>query len=242
MKMARSSLERSPTASDATIAKSFSSCGSDILGSAWTDENGSFTFVPKGLPIVNGVATGTVTARAVHRPTTGSPIYGASASTSVSYSPESIYAYLTISLAEPGETSTPAFKVSGSFPSKHDVAFEYRWKLSSGSDWSTPKFLFGSLDDERNVDEEATNLYWNGAFSIPELYDVASPSAGVQIEARPLVYTKSSAIMSRRPHGPLFRRRSFARPSASRRFRLRRLLIRPTESVPFPPIRRSPER
>ena len=87
----------------------------------------------------------------------------------MNYAPASIYASSSVSLLEPGSnsstTSTPSFKVSGSYASDLSVAFEYRWKLSSSYDWSTPSFVLGALDAELNVDEEAANLYWAGTFS-----------------------------------------------------------------------------
>ncbi|MBQ4202230.1 MAG: hypothetical protein II655_00860, partial [Thermoguttaceae bacterium] len=168
------------------------SCGGVVLGSAWTDENGAFTFVPKGLSAVGGVVSGTLTARAVYRPANGSPIFGASATTTMNYAPASIYASSSVSLLEPGSnsstTSTPSFKVSGSYASDLSVAFEYRWKLSSSYDWSTPSFVLGALDAELNVDEEAANLYWAGTFTIDGLYDVTSSSASFNVQTRPLFY------------------------------------------------------
>ncbi len=168
------------------------SYGGTVLGSAWTDENGAFTFIPKGLPVVGGVVNGTLTARAVYRPTNGSTVFGTPATTTINYSPAASYANSIATLVEPGAnsstTSVPSFKVSGFYASDLDVAFEYRWKLSSRSNWSTPTFVLGTLDDELNVDEDAEKLYWNGTFSITDLYDITSPSVGVSVQTRPLFY------------------------------------------------------
>jgi len=171
------------------------SCGNEILGSAYTDENGEFTFTPYGLPIVNGVATGTVVARAVYRPEVGQPVYGTSQSITITYAPSSSSDYysLTLALADPvsgssSTTETPTVNISGSLPKDLDVNFEYRWKLANDSSWSQSQIAYGTLDDALNTDENAVNLYWNAAATIPALYQIATSPANVSFQARPVVY------------------------------------------------------
>ena len=157
-------------------------CNGTTLGSSYTDENGEFTFTPKGLPVVNGVASGTIFARAVYRPENEAPIYGASQSIAVTYAPSysSSSHPVTLSLDNPLATSStttsdPRINLSASLPKEYDVGFEYRWKLATDANWSNTQNAFSWLDDELNTDEEATNLYWNGDFTLPALYSIRGP-------------------------------------------------------------------
>ncbi|MBR2694233.1 MAG: hypothetical protein IKE69_08460, partial [Thermoguttaceae bacterium] len=135
------------------------SCGNTILGSSWTDENGCFVWTPTGLPITGGIATGTITAKAVWRPEEGLPVYGTSASLAVTYAPAESSEPLTLSLADATntagtQTGTPLITVLGTFHSEAIVRYEYQWKTSEGQ-WSTAEQSYAAAADEVNEDNEA---------------------------------------------------------------------------------------
>ena len=128
-------------------------CNGTTLGSCYTDENGEFTYTPKRLPVVNGVASGTIVARTVYRPENGAPIYGSSQSIAVTYAPDysSSSHPVTLSLDNPLATSStttsdPRIKISASTPAEYDVGFEYRWKLATDANWSNTQNAFSWLE------------------------------------------------------------------------------------------------
>ncbi|MBO7680792.1 MAG: hypothetical protein J6S75_14130, partial [Thermoguttaceae bacterium] len=165
------------------------SCGNTILGSSWTDENGCFVWTPTGLPVVGGIATGTITAKAVWRPEEGLPVYGTSASVAVTYAPAESSEPLTLSLADATntagtQTGTPLITVLGTFHSEAIVRYEYQWKTSEGQ-WSTAEQSAAAAADEVNEDNEAD---FEASLRLSGFGALSGSSSAITVRARALVY------------------------------------------------------
>ena len=165
-------------------------CGDTVLGSAWTDAFGVFTFTPKALPITNGIASGTITARAVYRPVSGNPIYGISASKAIEYAPAALTSFLNITLAQPlsaqgTTTSNPMLQVTGSFAAEKIVHFEYQWQTANGA-WSQAKRVAAFTADGQ--EETAASLLREATFRLPGLFALPSGSSTVTVRVRAVVY------------------------------------------------------
>ncbi|MDO5567296.1 MAG: PKD domain-containing protein, partial [Planctomycetia bacterium] len=134
------------------------SCDNTILGYTWTDAEGTFVYTPRSLTITNGIAAGTLSARAVLRDSSGNvAARGTAASLAVTYSPAAP-TDATITLASPDKnnsllTTEPIIALRGTWPAAANVRLEYQWKTESGS-WSSSVLLMPGLADS---DEDGTN-------------------------------------------------------------------------------------
>ncbi len=169
-------------------------CNGTSIGSATTDDDGAFTFEPSKLPINAGVASGTISARAVWRPSNGSPVYGTERSIAVTYlSPLASDNYaLNVELTDALDnqsslptTSTPAFAASCEFDVDLDVEFEYRWKIANSQTWSETACVFANAEES---EEEVDSLLFNATFYIPGLYNLTTSSTNVDLQIRPRIY------------------------------------------------------
>ena len=164
-------------------------CGNISLGSAWTDENGAFEFEPTGLLVSNGVAAGTVTAKAVYRPAQGNPVYGTAASQTITYVPPASNSKLTVSLVNPlasnsNATSSPEISVIGRFDDDKLVRYEFQWKTASGN-WSNSETVAASAVEGSEI---LDTIQQESTFRLQYLSDLTGTSNGISLRVRPLVY------------------------------------------------------
>ncbi|MGI5831248.1 MAG: polymorphic toxin-type HINT domain-containing protein [Thermoguttaceae bacterium] len=170
-------------------------CGNLSLGSAWTDETGAFEFEPTGLPVVNGVASGTVTAKAVYRPAQGNPVYGAAASQTITYIPPVSDSTLTVSLVHPlasnsNATSFPEISVISRFDDDKLVRYEFQWGISEdGEDpetWSYAETVAASTVDGSEI---LNTIQQQSTFRLQYLSDdLTGTSNDISLRVRSLVY------------------------------------------------------
>ena len=160
-------------------------CNNVAIGSTWTTETGEFSFAPQGIPVGASV----ITARAVYRPASGSPAYGASSTLELNYAPTVVGGVVTTALVAPEEpsttTATPTLQTSGVFSSDLDVVFEYRWKLADSPNWSTPSKVPTTLSAAGSDGSDQVERL--GAFCLDELYTSTS-SVAVNVQTRAAFY------------------------------------------------------
>ena len=234
---------------DAGIGANFAevefSCGNVVLGSTYADENGEFSFKPTNLPINDGVASGTIVARAVYRPANGAPIYGASRSIAVVYAtPYSAESYnLAVALDSPKEnapnsTSAPSIVLSGEFNADSTSTLN-----TAGSFRRARR---GRLRNTRTVDSTKNSTSTRKRKRSCTTRPAPSPRS---IIFRPLpristskrvpsFTTNSFRATFRRAPGRPTRLRSISRPPTFRRSRPSRSPRPPTRSGLRRPIRR----
>ena len=169
-------------------------CGNISLGSAWTDKNGAFEFEPAGLPVSNGVASGTVTAKAVYRPVQGNPVYGTAASQTITYVPPVSNPALTVSLVNPlasnsDATSSPEISVIGRFDDDKLVRYEFQWGISEdGEDPETWSYLESAAASAVEGSEILDTIQQESTFRLQYLSDLDEASNDITLRVRPLVY------------------------------------------------------
>lgn len=167
------------------------SLGSTLLGTTWTNADGTFSFTPKTILVVNDVASGTYTACAILRNADREIIArGTSASCCVTYVPSGPPP-LVVSLAQPDPdvsncTNVPIVSFSCEASESSKVQIEYQWKVVDNN-WSSSVILSprasGRIENESGTFiEYETDSRLIGTGTIP------SGISTVQLRYRPVIY------------------------------------------------------